>query len=319
MPRSTATACAVGVVIACLAGCSQNRDPTEPPGVTPPVLRGKPAVVDACALLPPEQASAIIAEPLSVVGTRIEPPRLETVRCDLGQRFGQPLVSVELTTDPIAYTVFDAAYGQAAGGDPQSVGSTKKPAIWRIQGNERRLRTFVHGAVVSVETNDDLAPPLDRRVMVELSRLAVSRLPDNPVLRERGKLDRCASMSESVVGLALGRPPTLQAEFSVNGSVQCSWGGQPGSAVVTVSDDPRDVRRFAKIAPDVEQVKVNGVGPRDEVQAWSNTEVAGDLVVLSHDRVFSIEVTPAEGFSDPEITTTSPELALARDAVSSLR
>jgi hypothetical protein len=54
------------------------------------------------------------------------------------------------------------------------------------------------------------------------------------------------------------------------------------------------------------------------VRAWSSTEDAGDLIVLSADRVLSIEVTPAAGFSDPDIATTPPELAFARAAVRTL-
>lgn len=318
MPRLTATAAVVAVVVSCLPGCSQQRGAPEPPGVTPPVMFGTPVIVDACFLLPPVQASAILARPLSIVGTRVEPPRLETVRCDLGRRFGEPLVSIELTTDPIAFGVFEAAYGEAAGGDPRWVRGTGRPSIWRAEPGQRTIRTFVHGAVIAVESNDRLAPPLGRKDMVELSRRAVSRLPRNPVLSEQGTIDRCGSVPDGVVEPALGRPPSIETELSFDGDVQCSWGGQPGSVVVTVIDDPRDVRRFAQLTDDVDEVEVDGLTPREAGRAWSSTKVAGDLFVLSHDRALSLEVTPAAGFSDPEIATTPPELALARVAAGSL-
>jgi len=316
--RLGATAIVVAGILGLVTACSQDRDPTEIPGITPPLMRGRPVRVDACDLVPPAQASEIASQRLFVVGMRIQPPRLETVRCDLGQEFGIPLVSIELTTDPIAYAVFDAAYGQAAGGDPQPVRGIERPAILRTEGDQRTIRTFVHGAVISVQTNDDVAPLLARTAMVELSRLALRRLPSNPVLREEFAIDECRSVPDDIVDLVLGRPPVLELELASQGSVQCSWGGQPGAAVVTVSDDPGAVRRFARLARADGHVQVDGVGPADSVRAWSSTEDAGDLIVLSADRVLSIEVTPAAGFSDPDIATTPPELALARAAVRTL-
>ena len=318
-PRLTAIAVTVAWTLVILTGCSQDRDPTELPGVTPPLRRGKPVLVDACQLLPPGKVTAITSQRMSVVGLRIQPPRLETVRCDLGRRFAMPVVSVELTTDPIAFAVFDAAYGQSAGGDPQRVRGLKRPSIMRVEGDQRTIRTFVNGAVISVQTNDDLGSPLTRKDMVELSRLAVRQLPRNPMLREHFKIDRCDAVPEDVIEPVLGRPSTLEVELASHGSVQCSWGGQPGAAVVTVSDDPREVRRLTGLTRDAGYVEVFGVGPGDKVQAWSSTDDAGDLVVFSAGRVFSIDVTPAAGFSDPDIATTSPELALARVAVTAMR
>lgn len=314
-PRGRVVACFVGCLLAVLAGCTQDRPLSEQPGVTPPLLRGKPVVVDTCDLLPPRQTSAIIARQVAVVGVRVEPPRLETVRCDLGRRLGQPLLSVELTTDPIAYTVFDAAYGQAAGGDPQLVKGLKLPSLWRVEGSQRTIRTFVNGAVVSIATQHELATPLDRSAMVALTRLAVSRLPDNPVLRERGAVHRCKAVSDDALQLALSRPATLEAEFSSGGFLQCSWGGQPGAVVVTVSPSAGDVRRASLLARDLEHVEVDSFAFGAGVRAWSATEVAGDLVVRTRDRAFTVEVTPAAGFSDQEIATTPPELALAREVI----
>ncbi len=320
LPRVAATVLAVAGLVAGSAGCSPDRDPTERPGITPPVMRGRPVVVDTCDLLPVDRASAIAGQPLSVVGIRVEPPRLETVRCDLGRRFAEPLVSVSLSTDPIALEVFEAAYGDEVGGDPVAVEGIKAPTILRKEGDQRTIRSFVHGAVVSVQTSDSLrGPSLGRQGLVALARLALSRLPRNPVVRETGTIDRCDSVPDGVVALALGRPPTLRQEFSSEGSVQCSWGGQPGAVVITVSDDPDEVRRARRLASEIEQLEVTGVAPTDQVRAWSSRDVAGDLVVLADDRVFSLEVTPAAGFYDAGIATSPPELALARAAVRRLR
>ncbi len=317
--RLGATAIVVAGMLALMTACSQDRDPAEIPGITPPLMRGKPVRVDACDLVPPAQASEIASQRLSVVGMRILPPRLETVRCDLGQELGTPVVSVELTTDPISFAAFDAAYGQSSGGDPEPVRRIKLPSILRVEGDKRTIRIFVHGAVISVQAYDDIASPLARKDLVELSRLAVRRLPRNPVLREEFKIDRCASVPDDVIELVLGRPSTLELELSSQGFVQCSWGGQPGAAVVTASEDPSEVRRLVRSARDDDYAEVEGVEPDDKVRAWSSTGEAGDLVVVSADRVFSIEVTPAAGFSDPDIVTTPPELALATAAVRSLR
>ncbi len=65
--------------------------------------------MDVCSLVPRSKAAELIGRKLEVVGVRVGAARLETVRCEFGLRFADPVLSVALTTDPVAERVFESA------------------------------------------------------------------------------------------------------------------------------------------------------------------------------------------------------------------
>ncbi len=308
----------VAATIPCLLSCSQDRGPNEEPGVTPPTRRGQPVDVEACDLLPPAQVSEIIDRQLTVVGLRVQPPRLETVRCDLGEQFGEPVVSVELTTEPVSRLVFEEAFGEEAGGDPRSVSGVGAPSILRTEGEHQTLRSFEKGSVVAVVVPVRVARPIPLKDLIKLSRLALSQLPGNPALQQTGPIDRCAGVSDGAVESVLGRPIALREELSVGQSVECSWGGQPGAASISLTDNPSAADHFEELAVEPDYAEVTGLETSIDVLALSNTEEAGDLLVRSADWVAELHVTPSAGYSDAEIETTKAELAWAAEALAAL-
>lgn len=313
----------VGLVLTALmltlTGCADARHPTELPGITPPAPRGKAVQVDVCDLLPPASASELVGRQLQVVGRGVEPARLETLRCDLGKRFAEPVVTVELTTDPVALAVFESAYGEAAGGDPQVLRRARYPSVLRTEGNQQSIHSFVRGSVISVRTDVSLVRPIERRQLLGLSQLAIRRLPVNPVLAEPSELRRCAVVSPSVVEQAIGRPVTLMQEIDLEDAVECSWGAQPGSLIVSLTTQRATLERWqAMVTNNDRYAEVGGVSDADGLTAYSANEAAGDLVVIAAPRVFRINVVPAAGFSGSDIPTTPEEKALATEVVSKL-
>lgn len=332
-PNSSATASSLvqrsrlrraGLVLATLTlgltGCTSPRAPAELPGITPPAPRGRTVPVDVCDLLPPSTASDVVGRQLQVVGRRVEPTRLKTLRCDLGQRFAEPLVTVGLTTDPVALAVFESAYGDTAGGDPQPLPRMRSSSVLRTEGDEQSIHSFVRGAVISVRTNLSLVQPIQRRQLIELSRLAIRNLPDNPVLAELNELRRCRVVSRAAVEDAIGRPVTLRQEVDLGRAVECSWGAQPGSLVASMTADRQTFERWREtVTTDGQYAEVSGISGADGLTAYSSDESSGDLVVLAAPRVYRFTLVPAAGFSGSDIPTTPEEKALATEAVTTLR
>jgi len=303
-----------------LTACASPRAPTELPGITPPAPRGRTVTVDVCDLLPPAAASNVVGRRLQVVGRGVQPTRLETLRCDLGQRFTEPVVTVELTTDPVALAVFEAAYGDAAGGDPRPVPRLHSSSVLRTEGDQQSIHSFVRGAVVSVRTNLSLVQPILRGQLVELSRLAIRNVPDNPVLAELSDLRRCRAVSQTAVEDAIARPVTLRQEVDLGRAVECSWGAQPGSLVVSMTVDRQAFARWQEtVTTDSQYAEVDGIFGIEGLTAYSSDESSGDLLVLAAPRVYRFTLVPAAGFSGSDIPTTPEEKALATDVVTSLQ
>jgi len=303
-----------------LTGCTSPRAPAELPGITPPAPRGRTVTVDVCNLLPPSAASAVVGRQLQVVGRTVEPTRLETLRCDLGQRFAEPVVTVELTTDPVALAVFESAYGDTAGGDPRLLPRMHSSSVLRTEGDQQSIHSFVRGAVISVRTNLSLVQPIRQRQLIELSRLAIRNLPDNPVLAKLNELRRCRVVSGAAVENVIARPVTLTQEVDLGGAVECSWGAQPGSLVVSMTVDRRAFERWQEtVTTDAQYAEVGGIAGVDGLTAYSSDESSGDLVVLAAPRVYRFTLVPAPGFSGSDIPTTPEEEALATEVVTTLR
>lgn len=112
----------------------------------------------------------------------------------------------------------------------------------------------------------------------------------------------------------LGRPPTLDAGVSFgNGSLVCSWSGQPGSVTLTMTQDRTEISRFLDRHPINEDLPVEGILPPGQGRAYSDPRTAGDLVVLvGTDRLMTLQVVPAAGYANASIDTSDSERAVAK-------
>ena len=129
----------------------------------------------------------------------------------------------------------------------------------RTEDNDRVLHVFVHGAVLSVTAV--IGPPGSAAAAggsgesaagagadeVGVSRVSSSGSPEQPCTRCRRTRSStaapprraCDEVDATVLAETLGRPPTLDAGLAFgNGSLICSWSGQPGSVTMTLTDDP---------------------------------------------------------------------------------
>jgi hypothetical protein len=270
-----------------------------------------------CNVVTGDPASTLLDVSLLVVGRSVGPARATTVECDLGERFGEPLVAVSLAPDPIARDVFDAAYGDPAGGNPGHLQQFGDAAYVRTEGTQRVIHVFVHGAVLSVSVTLGAIGSPDLISMAQLRRLtraAVKALPDNPAVELSTAPPECGKIDGAVLADTLGRPPRLSAGLTYNGgSLVCSWSGQPGSVTVWMTDDPAVVSRFLDRHPLDQDVAVTGVVPPSQGRAYSSPKTAGDLVVLvGSDRLMTVQVVPAAGYADDGIDTSASEKAVAR-------
>lgn len=289
--------------------------------------------MDVCGLIPVDTISEVLERQVIVVGRTAGAPRSTTVTCDVGERFAEPVVSVTLAPDPIALDVFDQAYGLRAGGNPDQMDIGEK-AYLRTEDNHRDLHVFDNGAVLSVSaligppgsasaaggSGNSAAGPgageggVTRVQLIRLTRAGVKALPENPVVETSTAPQVCDQVDATVLADTLGRPPTLDAGLAFgNGALMCSWSGQPGSVTMTLSTDPLDVQRYLHTHPIEEQVAVPGVLPSSEGRAMSSPQVAGDLAVqVGTDRLLTLQVIPAAGFTDDGIDTTESERDVAK-------
>lgn len=305
----------VGTVL--LAGCSGSPHPLSGHDATPPARTAATETVDVCHLIPPDVASHLLDRPLIVVGRTVGTARNATVGCDLGVRFGEPVVTVILAPDPIAKDVFEAAYGDRAGGNPSHTELGEESFI-RTEDMSQVMHVFVRGAVLSVRV--PLGPPGsdDAINVVQLKRLtrtALQFLPENPVVESRTAPEACAAIDATVLSDTLGRPPTLESGLQYSaGSLTCSWSGQPGSVTMSMTNDSSAIARFLDSHPVGQNLRVTGVVPRGDGRAYSSPSAAGDLVVVVGDgeALMTSEVIPAAGYADDGIDTSDSERAVAR-------
>ncbi|MBA3233986.1 MAG: hypothetical protein H0T17_08580, partial [Propionibacteriales bacterium] len=200
------------------------------------------------------------------------------------------------------------------GGDPIHVESIGVPGYLRTEGTDRSLHAYANGAVLTLSTRVDVAEQVEATTLAELMRLAIRRLPNNPVLKELTSPTRCTGVSDAAVTAALGRPPTLLQEFDAFGAVECSWGGQPGSVLVTMLESRRAVARSKTVVESAPFAPVP-----DIPGGYSSADKSGDLLVFRRARVYEITVVPAAGYFAGSVATTDGEFALAREVLTNLR
>jgi hypothetical protein len=278
--------------------------------------------VDVCGLLSGRDSASLRGMPLRPVGLEYEAAKVPTLSCDLGRRFGVPVVSVTLGIGPISGAVFDQAYGDTAGGDPIVVKRLGHDAYVRTEDGHKSVHVLARGSVLTLRSS--LAPvhPITRHTLVRLARSAVSRLPHNPRLPQTDAGRRCSRVPLGAVTAAIGAQPSLFS--SLDGprqALMCSWASEPGAAVVrifTAAGQVAAYRRGSRVDA-YRTVSLRGVGPRAGVTALSRRDQAGDLLLFrGRSSVAVITVMPTPGFSDPAIATTPGEERLASTVLSIL-
>ncbi len=313
--RLTATVFALVVV----TGCGGHPTPLSGPGATPAARTSLATIVDVCGLVSPAKASRLLERELVVVGRTVGASRSPSVECELGARFGEALVTVTLAPDPVALDVFNSAYGNRAGGNPTRVQDLGDAAFVRTEDTLRVLHVFVHGAVLSVSVvhGTESEETFGQGQLTRLTRAATDALPENPAIESSTAPRTCRAIDATVLAQTLGRSPTLDAGLELgNGSLICSWSGQPGSVTLSLSNDSEEVARFLDQHPLDQDIAVQGVLPAGEGLAYSSPRQAGDLVVLvGRDRLMTLQVIPAAGYAAASIDTSDGERAVAKAAL----
>ncbi|MGH3508413.1 MAG: hypothetical protein ACRDO2_14545 [Nocardioidaceae bacterium] len=309
-------------LVAVTGGCTSSDVGIDPADAVPSARPGPATPVDVCRLVPAAEVSDLAGVRLSVVDARYLSARLATYRCGFGPSPARPQVTISLAPGPVALAVFDAAYGEQAGGDPTLVEQLGQRAYQRSEADQQSLAVLSHGAILQVAVHPGPVPEVEGgllrpRALVLLALTAVGRLPENARLGVPGPGLPCTGVPRGSVAAALGRPVALATQLTpADGSVMCSWAGLPGSVTVTVLDSPAEYARSIRAGAGDAGTPVRGVpGGR----AWSSPEVPGDLTVLVRpSTVARFEVVPAVGWAQEDVLTTPPEVALAGQAVAAL-
>jgi hypothetical protein len=302
---------AMGLAAGCGGGGGGTRTDTDLASV-PVAPHGPPTPVDVCALVTPEDMTHTLGRAMRPVGLQYQSTKLATLRCDLGEDFGRPELSVTLAIGPISQQVFNDAYGEAAGGDPVAVKRLAAAAIIRTEAGQKSLHVLVHGSILTLSAALDSASPIRRTALLELAAASLSHLPSNPVLASTRPGQRCSEVPTSAVTAAVGARPALSSQFGdQDGSLSCSWTALPGAAVATVFTSPEAVASYQELAETAEYHRVDLQARGSGVSATSRADRAGDLLILTGQIAIVLTVEPTAGFADPAIKTTPGERTLA--------
>ncbi len=302
-----------------VTGCSGGDETGGTSAEQPPTRAGEVVPVDACDLVDRRAMRRALGEAVRVVGRELDPPTLPTETCLWGREFGVALVEVQVTPGPVAQDTFEAAFGPAAGDDPRAV-SVGEAAYAREGLTSRTLQAFANGVVLSIEARDSPGNRLPRRALSDIAAAVIDDLPANPELADPDLPAPCARIDEQAVAAAMGSDVRLRGAH-VDGRAadpadpaMCSWAGLPGHVVVTMRTDPVQITNFrANLSPRVyERV------PQVPAEAWSQNNLAGDLLIFLDDALVEVTALPGEGFSSPGVATTPGEIRLAEELVRTL-
>ncbi|MPZ95711.1 MAG: hypothetical protein GEU96_12570 [Propionibacteriales bacterium] len=309
MSRSAAALISL-LLVSALASCSDDA-PGDGAGA-PPTRTGPTTPIDTCTLVSRGQVSAALGRDVEVTGRRLEAPTLPTESCLWGTEFSVAVLEVQVTPGPVAGETFDQAFGAGAGGEPTRVAGIGDAAFARTGLTSRTLQVLSHGVVLSLEAVDDPGDKLPAAALETLAKRAVTRLPANPELADTAPAGPCAQVSERAVTAALdARPELRRARAGEGGAVMCSWTALPGNVVVTVRTDPTQVTNFrANLSPRL-YAPVDGAG----VEAYSQKQRAGDLLLFAGEHLIDLHVLPGEGYATQDVPPSKGELALARELV----
>jgi hypothetical protein len=289
----------------------------DPADAVPSPRAGNRTPVDVCQLVPAAEVSELLGRQVSVVEAEYLSATLPTYRCGLGPTFPRANVTVSLAPGPVAIAVFDEAYGEPAGGDPERVEKLGDRAYLRNEAEARSLAVLSRGAIVQLMATGNAAEAIRPRQLIAMTRAAVQRLPSNPVLGVAPTGVPCTAVPVGDVEAALGSPAELAtALVRADGSVVCSWAGLPGSVTATVHDSQADHAAAERRRRNGDGVPVRGL---DKGRAWSASDQPGDLEILvGATTVIRIDVIPAAGWASDDIATTKPEIRLATAVVDKL-
>lgn len=282
----------------------------------PPARTGEVGGVDACDLVGRAAMRRALGERVRVVGRKLDAPALPTQSCLWGREFGVALVEVQVTPGPVAKDTFHAAFGPAAGNDPRAV-EVGEAAYSREGLTSRTLQVFSDGVVLSLEVRDSPGDRLPAGALTDVARTVLDNLPGNPVLADAEAPRPCARVDEDAVAAAMGAEVRLRSAHVGGGQpdrhspVMCSWAGLPGHVVVTVRTDPVQVTNFrANLTP-----RVYDRVSQTSVEAWSQDDHAGDLLLFLDEALVEVTALPGQGFSSPGVPTTPGEVELAEELV----
>lgn len=308
------------LALATVAGCTGDGGPADGAAAEPPERSGPVERIDACDLVPRRAVRAALDQPVRVVGRELEPPTLPTETCLWGREFGVAQVEVQVTPGPVAEDTFEAAFGPAAGDDPSRV-DVGAAAYAREGLTSRTLQVFDDGVVLSLEARDSPGDRLPEQALTAIARTALRRLPSNPELADADPPGPCSAIDEGDVAAAMRTEVRLRSghvgassERAEERPAMCSWAGLPGHVVLTIRTDPVQMTNFrANLSPRVYE-RVEGI----PAEAWSQNNHAGDLLLFLENALVEVTVLPGEGFSSPDVRTTTGEKRLARGLVRSL-
>jgi hypothetical protein len=315
-----AAGCAAALIaMAALAGCGGDQVAHLSDDSIPKPRHGDPTPVDVCGLITPETAGALMGHPLRQVGFEYQAAGIATARCDMGEDFGVSQLSVQLAPGPVSLNVFRSAYGIPAGGDPEFLPHLGSGGYLRTEGNLKTMRVLVRGAILTVVAVNDPTDPLKKPLMMQLTRAALAQLPRNPELRPTDPGRRCAQVSFDDVAAAVGSPPTLTGHFNgPAGSIECSWGSEPGAVTVTVVTTPDRVRNYRRYL-DPSLYSDEEIDTGRPVTALSRDDRSGDLLIFKgKSTAILISTLPTAGYSDPGLPPSPGELTFAAAVIDAL-
>lgn len=315
--RVVALAATVGLA---LSACGGGTDPMSSPGDVPEQPKGPQKPVDVCNLLRPSDIKTVLDLDTREVSLQYRPPQVSTLQCGFGSEFGVPQVTVQLAIGPISLNVFDDAYGNAAGGDPQPVKRIGEVAYYRNEPEGAEIHSLVNGSILTLDVASDEADPTSKKDVVDLARLAADRMPSNPRQAPTSAGVQCSRVPDDAITAAIGTPASAVSSLADDdGSLMCSWAAFPGSVVITVVRSPDRVASYRRLIDDNLYSAVDEVKGGNDIVAVTRTDKAGDLLVFDGKEALAVITTvPTAGFSDPSVATSPGEIAIANGVVENL-
>jgi hypothetical protein len=282
----------------------------------PPTLTAPAQDQDVCSLLPANVAGNLLDRDFEIVGVELGAARVPTMRCMLGEEFAVPQLTVELATGPVAASVFEDAYGDAAGGDPVFMRRVGDGAFLRSERGAHILHIYTSGSVLTLTLQTDPTHRVARSKLIALAKLALDRLPENPRLVQGPQEPDCDQIRRSTVAQAVGVAP--RAATGLAGPADdllCSWASRPGSATVTIIRTPSEVAAYRRNLDANLYSEVGDLETTPGLTALSRTDRAGDLLLFDDDVMAVVTVIPSAGFADGGTTTTPGEMSLAHQII----
>jgi hypothetical protein len=316
MSRLVTVAAVLAVVVSgCTAGTDTGARGSSGASTATPSRTAPAEPADACTLVSERAVDRATGRDLRVVGRAVEAPTLPTESCWWGREFSVPVLELRVTPGPVAEDTFEKAFGPAAGGEPTRV--DVGDAAWSRSGlTDRTLQVLSGGTVLTLEAKDDPGEPLPAQALPRIARVAIDDLPSHPELPDGAADTPCSAAEGPALAAVLGGEPRLRRfHDGRDDAMMCSWSALPGNLVLTVRTARTQVTNFrANLTPrlytEVDQL---------DVEAYSQRERAGDLLMFVDGMLVEMEALPADGLPAATSPTSRAELRMARALVRTFR